>query len=186
MAAREEADHAEDEHDPDVEQRRVEGVGADADQVNANFQYLQDNLATLVSILEQQGTITAPVNRFAGTYSLSGISVLFETGSCGPSHVNGMVLVSDVSGTATSDGTSLTLNTSEPAARLFIGIPSTADTTTISYPPDILPVSATGAIDTVGQFSADGSTFFASALDTETNSGCTENSVTHISGVRIP
>jgi len=163
----------------------LNGTTADADQVNANFQYLQDNLATLVSILQAQGTIVPPADRFAGTYSISGVSVLLETGNCAPSHTNGMVQVSHLSGTATSSGTSLSLSTNEPAGRLFIGTPSTNGTTTYNDV-EVLSISGTGAIDTVGQFTADGSSFYASAFDDDTVSGCNEKLATYISGVRVP
>jgi len=161
----------------------INGTNADADQVNANFQYLQNNLATLVSILEQQGTIAPPADRFAGTYAVNGIEVTMEAGACGI-HTNGLVRTTHLSGTATSDGTTLSLSLSDEIGDLFIGLPSTLSTSTTPSS-DSLAVTASGAITGLGQFTADGNSFYASARDVVSGS-CDEVNIAYISGVRIP
>jgi len=161
----------------------VNGTTADADLVNANFQYLQDNLATLVSILQAQGTITPTASKFAGTYAVKGIVVGLEAGSCGV-HLDGTVRAIHLNGSATSDGTTLTLSVSDAAGYLEIGLPSVLSSSSFGNPADALSIGANGAIDTLGHFSADGNSFHLAAKDDETNSGCSETEVAYLTGIR--
>ncbi len=160
----------------------VNGTNADADQVNANFEYLQNNLATLVAILQQQGTLTPPANTYAGTYTLSGIEVTLEAGTCGI-HTNGLVRVTHLSGTGTSDGSTLTISLTDEIGDLFIGLPSTLSSSSVGSG-DSLSITASGAITGFGQFSADGNSFYASARDVASNGGCNEVNIAYLSGVR--
>lgn len=159
----------------------VNGTNADADQVNENFQYLQENLATLVAILQAQGTIAPPANRFAGTYAVNGIEITLEAGSCS-GHTNGLVRATHLSGTATSDGSTLSLSLTDANGELFIGLPSLLSNSSGSSS-DSLSVTASGAITGLGQFAADGNSFYASARDVVSGS-CDEVNLAYISGVR--
>jgi hypothetical protein len=161
----------------------VNGTTADADDVNANFQYLQDNLATLVSILQAQGTIAPTANKFAGNYSVKGIAIGLEAGTCGV-HVDGTVKADHIYGTATSNGTTLTLSVSDAVGSLEIGLPSTLTSSVFGNPSDNLTIDANGAIGTLGYFSADGSSFHLAAKDDESAGGCSETEVAYVTGVR--
>jgi len=161
----------------------VNGTTADADDVNANFQYLQDNLATLVSILQAQGTIAPTANKFAGNYELNGIEVTLEAGTC-EVNLQQNLIVTQIAGTASSDGSTLSLSTTDASGEMrALGFGTTLLYTTGSDT-DGFSIDANGGITGVGRFSQDGSSFYASATDSVTNGGCDEINIAYVTGVR--
>ena len=153
--------------------------GTNADEVNANFQYLQDNLTTLISILQAQGTIAPSTDRFAGTYALSGIEITMDSGTCGGASQN--LIATRIYGTATSDGSTLSLSTNDASGEMGIGAGLSYTTGNDS---DAYSINANGVITGIGHFSQDGSTFYASATDNAAGS-CHEINVAYLTGVRI-
>ena len=139
------------------------GEVSDATKVNENFEYLRAKIESLVTLLEQQKTLSTDTSRFEGTYKL----IALDTGVFGscpdgqgqepPGFYGGSIVAKGV-GTATSSGGALSLTLvgwKSSSAANFLTEPESSSATASVSP-------ETGGItgfEITGQMSSDGNTF---------------------------
>lgn len=159
------------------------GSPADADEVNANFEYLRNNLDLLVELLEERKAISTDADRFTGTYFVSGME--FTLDSCqGAPQVNHSAIV----GTATVTNGVVSFSNTQTRYVLRDGhldeASSHVDTEDLGADSFELTLDSAGNFSGVsGAMAADGNSFSIISNDTE-GSDCSSSHVLMLNGQR--